>query len=236
MFEAERCCCVLCLRCGGAAPKRPLKHPQHSKMAVVRCAVLAAGVAMLAATSSALTPSKELARGWGDDIAWVEHAVARKIAKKSGRPVMYVVHKTWCGACKNLKPKFAASEEIAKLSAEFVMVNVQDSEEPAGDQFKPDGGYIPRILFAGSSGRVDPSVINTVGNPKYKYFYSDAESIVASMKRVTKRSQSILMMQRCSTHASQRAPHPPRQPSAPQPSTASRPRKGGHRAPRNPQT
>lgn len=165
-----------------AAPKLPLIHAKRTSMAALRYAALLAGVAMLASTSSALTPSTELARGWGDNIAWVENAVARKIAKKSGRPVMYVIHKTWCGACKNLKPKFAASEEIAKLSAEFVMVNLQDNEEPAGDQFKPDGGYIPRILFAGPSGRVDPSVINSAGNPKYKYFYSDADSIVASMK------------------------------------------------------
>lgn len=50
----------------------------------------------------------------------------------------------------------------------------QDDEEPEGSQFQPDGGYIPRILFLNSDGVVQPDLINTLGNPQYKFFYSNA--------------------------------------------------------------
>jgi hypothetical protein len=31
-------------------------------------------------------------------------------------------------------------------------VNLHDDDEPAGDGYKPDGGYIPRLLFMGNVG------------------------------------------------------------------------------------
>jgi len=137
---------------------------------------------LLAAAAFAIAGAEDLARGWGNDIKWTGHSVASQVAKRTGRPVMYVVHKTWCGACNRLKPLFAASEDIARLSKEFVMVNMQDNEEPEDSQFKPDGGYIPRILFGGSTGRVDADIVNESGNEKYKYFYNDAAGIVRSMR------------------------------------------------------
>lgn len=119
--------------------------------------------------------------GWNDNIDWVSFDEAKPLAESSGKPIMTVIHKSWCGACKQLKPNFAGSKEIEELSSQFVMVNLLDDAEPDDKAYAPDGGYIPRIIFSDSSGTVRPE-ITTAPNPKYKYFYSNPNDIVKVMQ------------------------------------------------------
>ena len=144
----------------------------------MRASLLVLGGAILIASGSA---SGAPDNGLGDAYSWVPFSEAVALASEAHKPIMLVITKSWCGACKALKPQFAASAEIQALSEKFVMSNAADNDEPTGSQYTPDGGYIPRILFLSPSGEVLSDVINAGGNPSYKYYYSSPSQISASM-------------------------------------------------------
>uniref|UniRef100_A0A0P4WF03 Thioredoxin domain-containing protein 12 n=1 Tax=Scylla olivacea TaxID=85551 RepID=A0A0P4WF03_SCYOL len=121
--------------------------------------------------------------GLGELYEWHTLEEGLQISQKTGKPLMLIIHKSWCGACKAFKPKFAESAAALELSKHFVMVNTMDKEEPKESKYEPDGGYIPRILFIDSKGDVRPEIYNKNGNPEYKFFYHDDKSVVESMKQ-----------------------------------------------------
>jgi len=43
-----------------------------------------------------------------------------------------------------------ARKAFKKLSEYFVMVNTADDDEPYEEEYRPDGKYVPRILFLGN--------------------------------------------------------------------------------------
>jgi len=87
----------------------------------------------------------DLSNGWGSDFSWVQSLeVAQAQALSEQKPLMLIIHKSWCGACKKLKALFSTDQEILDFSENFVMVNLGDDDEPSDPLFKPDGGYIPR--------------------------------------------------------------------------------------------
>lgn len=120
------------------------------------------------------------ANGFGDaDITWRSLDVGLDEAKRSGRPLMLVVHTSWCSRCKALKPQFA-EPDVEQLAERFVMVNVdQDTDERVAN-YGPDGTYIPRVMFLDPSGELDPEISN-VRSPKFKYFYTSSTDLVKSM-------------------------------------------------------
>jgi len=129
-----------------------------------------------------IVTGEDLARGWNNNIDWLNFDDGLKASKAEQKPMMLLIHKSWCGACKKLKPKFAEDKQIEELSKNFIMVNTLDEEEPTEKQYSPDGGYIPRILFLDSEGKVDTSIVNKFGNPNYRYFYPVPTAIIDSMK------------------------------------------------------
>lgn len=141
--------------------------------------------AIAAGTFSTVPPG---ARGFNEDIAWVNSLPdALATVREEGRPAMVLIHNSACGACGKLKEVFTASDEadeIVGLSRGFVMVNLQNEEEPkANDDYSPDGSYIPRLFFVSKEGRVQYDLKNARGTEGYDYFYYRGEDVVREMKR-----------------------------------------------------
>lgn len=83
-------------------------------------------------------------KGFGTDVEWIGWPEALEKSEELNKPIFLLIHKTWCGACKQLRSSFETSpkrNDFIKLSRKFVMVNVEDDEEPEDDKFAP--GKLP---------------------------------------------------------------------------------------------
>ncbi len=127
------------------------------------------------------------ANGFSGDIAWRGLDEGLEEAREQQMPVMVVIHTTWCSKCKALKSAFQ-SEDLVELSEKFVMVNLDQDSSPLAADYSLDGTYIPRVVFLDSQGVPFDDLINEQGSPRYRYFYSDGPSVVASMRKALART------------------------------------------------
>ncbi|KHJ96557.1 hypothetical protein OESDEN_03477, partial [Oesophagostomum dentatum] len=80
-----------------------------------------------------------------------------------------------------------ARKAFKKLSEYFIMVNTEDDEEPFEEEYRPDGKYIPRLLFLDKNGDLLDQFKNKKAEYKnYAYYYSSPADILNTMKEVLK--------------------------------------------------
>eukprot|EP00287_Rhodomonas_sp_CCMP768_P020248 CAMPEP_0202823356 /NCGR_PEP_ID=MMETSP1389-20130828/11668_1 /ASSEMBLY_ACC=CAM_ASM_000865 /TAXON_ID=302021 /ORGANISM="Rhodomonas sp., Strain CCMP768" /LENGTH=176 /DNA_ID=CAMNT_0049496349 /DNA_START=11 /DNA_END=541 /DNA_ORIENTATION=+ len=135
------------------------------------------------------------ARGFNAAVDWKLFDKGIQIAENRSQVALVLIHKSWCGACKGLAASVERSKTFAELAEDFVMVNVQDNEEPADERWHPDkAAYVPRVLFY--DGRTHQLLNITCENcnaPNEPYFYNHVNSLVASMKRAKKLAKKLLI-------------------------------------------
>ena len=132
-------------------------------------------------------PNFTLAQRWGNAYAWLacdphDPARAAAVATAFSRPAMVIIHRDGCSACWHLREDFKKHNEAQRLSRNFVMVNCNATQEPAPKAYAPDGEYVPRVLFSDARGVLQPGLFNDDGNPEFKYYYHDADSLANRMR------------------------------------------------------
>ncbi len=129
------------------------------------------------------------AHGFNDAIAWVGLDDGLAEAARTGRPLMLVVHASWCSKCKALRPAFF-DPKLVELSRNFVMVNADQDRVPAVRAYAPDGVYLPRVLFLDpKTGEVDAALKNPA-RKRFLYFYGPHDDLVGVMERARARHGS----------------------------------------------
>ena len=120
----------------------------------------------------ALSTAAQAGGDWNDDgIAWRPFDDGLAEAGKTGKPICLVVYTDWCPHCTNYSRLFHDAE-IEKLSRDFVMVRLnQDDDRQITDRYGPDGLYVPRTMFLGADGELDPAL--KIPRAKYVYFYDE---------------------------------------------------------------
>ena len=175
---------------GFSSPRVPIhrrRNRLHERAATNAPQRMMLRALVIAATCLVAARAAGGARGFNDNIDWTpaqkctEKNLAAAHAANPNKPHLVLVHKTWCGACKALKGAWKDDASIEALSENFVMTNCEDDEEPDGEKWTPDGGYIPRLMFVGDDGNL-LSVTNEKGNPQYKYYYSSPAQVTAAME------------------------------------------------------
>jgi len=123
---------------------------------------------------------------WHGKIEWHTWSEGLVLARQQTKPIFLLVYADWCPHCRALGPVFA-DPEIDRLAKHFVMVRQNHDDEPAWLQpyNQKYGGYVPRIFFFDSNGKLREDI--TSGHPKFPFFYAaeQPEFLKQAMRRVT---------------------------------------------------
>ncbi len=160
---------------------RPQEHPISPTRRTILRSLAGAATVTVAGPAFARSRTTPEPIPFSSKIAWKTWSDAAKQAKSAGTPRMLFVYADWCGVCRKVAPLFER-EDVQKAASPLLLVRQNQDEAPAW--LKPYmnlGGYVPRVLFLQPDGSVVTSI--TSGRSEYPYFYEDARTLVAAMKR-----------------------------------------------------
>lgn len=132
---------------------------------------------LLALAPLAHAASSGLATGWNNDnIAWHDYQTGLAKAKADGKPVLVVVHTTWCPHCTKYQAVFQ-NAKVVEAAKRFVMVLIdRDIEPKLNEQLGPQGqSYVPRTLVLGKDGKLRSDAVGH--HPKYPHLIDNTNPV-----------------------------------------------------------
>ncbi len=119
----------------------------------------------------------------GAEINWRDAKSGIYEATKTSKPVIMVMHATWCSACKRYRSVFNDPGVVA-ASKDFVMILVEaDKEKELNSAFSPDGTYVPRTMFVDPEGNVSATLVGKDAQYPHTIDVDDPAELLSLMKR-----------------------------------------------------
>lgn len=154
-------------------------------------AILVVSIWYLLPSAQAIAePSAKLTTGWNDSqLTWLDHARGLVEAKRTGKPMMVVVHTTWCPYCKQYRTLFS-DPKVVKAAQGLVLVMVdRDKEKALANGLGPPGQtYVPRTLFLTPDGVLMADVANGTGDRSHLVDYYDPDELLGLMAKAAAKS------------------------------------------------
>lgn len=73
-------------------------------------------IAIVVCLAQSTTATSSLARGFNDKIAWMTLEQGQAAARSTGKPLMILLHKTWCGKRSTCSGCFILNERLTGIT------------------------------------------------------------------------------------------------------------------------
>jgi thiol-disulfide isomerase/thioredoxin len=148
----------------------------RAAMAAVIVALSPVAMAQTSTTGDSNSAPTSIAPGWNDaNIAWRDYVSGMAEAARTGKPVLVIVHTTWCPHCKRYARLFQDAS-VVESARKFVMIMIDRDREPDLNIRLGPGSqtYVPRTLFLRPDGSLIANAVSI--HPKFPHLIDNGDT------------------------------------------------------------
>ena len=133
--------------------------------------LVGAGAALSIAQASPSLARAPLTTRYGYNdaaIDWRVFEAGARDAAKSGKPIFFLVHATWCHHCLSYRTLFFDDEVVRRLKRFTPVLVDADAQPELNKRYAPTGPYVPRTMFLDAQARLRKDL--HLPYPEHEYF------------------------------------------------------------------